>query len=260
MVMFERIYSLARNTFRESLRSKVLYSLFFFAALLTAVSAFFGSVTIGDQVKVIKDFGLFAISLFAVAYTVISGSSLLYKELARKTIFTILSKPVRRLEFLVGKFLGMYATVSLMTLLMGAGFSLFVFLFEQKVSPNLVTAYVHILFELMIVCAAAILFSSIVVTPMLIGLFTFGLFLAGRSIEILLYFVNEGLVSGFGASVVQIVYWCLPQLEAISVANQVVYGDTIPFQWTLMAGVYAVCYSAVLLVLAQILFSRREFN
>jgi len=79
-----KILYIGINTYRESVRSKILYSLIFFAVIVVCVSAFFGSVTIGDQVKVIKDFGLFAISLFSAAYAVISGSALLSKELSKK--------------------------------------------------------------------------------------------------------------------------------------------------------------------------------
>ena len=85
----DKVMNIALNTVRETIRSKILYSLFFFLILLLAVSAFFGTVTIGDQEKVIKDFGLFALSLFSVLYAVISGSLLLAKELQRKTLYNL---------------------------------------------------------------------------------------------------------------------------------------------------------------------------
>lgn len=256
-----KILIIALNTCRESLRSKVLYSLFFFAIILVAVSALFGSVTIGDQVKVIKDFGLFAISLFSVTYAVIAGSTLLNKELSGKTVYNILSRPVHRGEFLIGKYLGMLATIIIMLLLMGAGFSLFVFLFEWQFNLALLHAYLHILFELIIVCAATIFFSSIVVTPMLSGLFTLGLFLAGRSTSFLLYFTSEEANSGPVLKyLLEALYYLLPHFDQISIINQVVYDKAVPFMQSFWALIYALGYASILLVLASFLFKRREFN
>ncbi|MCB0328232.1 MAG: ABC transporter permease subunit [Bdellovibrionales bacterium] len=242
------------------MRSKVLYSVLVFAVLIIGASALFGSVTIGDQVKVIKDFGLFALSLLSVLYCVISGSTLLFKELARKTVFNILSKPVRRWEFLTGKFLGIFSTSVVLLFCMGILFSSFTAFFERSIDFELFRGYFHIALELMIICSAVILFSSIVVTPILIGLFSFGLFLAGRSLNVLLYLIDEGFVSGGEAIVVKSLYWGLPQLHTININDALVYQIAVPHTQSIWALIYAISYSAVLLVLAQMLFQRREFN
>ena len=106
-----KIYAIALNTFREAVRNKILYSVLAFAVLLVAISALFGSVTIGETQRVIKDFGLFALSFFGAISTIICGVSLLNKELKQKTIHNIISKPVARWEFIVGKYLGLSLTV-----------------------------------------------------------------------------------------------------------------------------------------------------
>ncbi|MCB0320058.1 MAG: ABC transporter permease subunit [Bdellovibrionales bacterium] len=258
--MIARITTLALNTYRESIRSKVLYSLGFIAMIVVGASALFRTVTIGDQVKVIKDFGLFTISLFSVAYAVISGSSLLNKELSRRTIFTILSRPVRRWEFLVGKLLGLFVTTSTLVVLLAIAFTCFLALFEQGVQWGLLQAYLHILIELFIVCSSVIFFSSIVVTPMLIGLFTFGLFLAGRSLDFLLYFINEGLVSGVSSVIIRCIYWSLPHLNSILINDAVVYGHEVPLFRTFWASVYALTYGFILVAIGYLLFQRREFH
>ena len=257
--MMGKIFSIALNTFRESVRSKILYSIMFFALVLVAVSAFFGTVTIGDQVMVIKDFGLMSISLFSVAFAVISGSTLLYKELSKKTVYNILAKPVSRAQFVLGKYLGMYVTVAVLASLMGLGLSLFVSMFEGRADMLLFEAYFYILLELLIVCAAAMFFSSIVVTPMLSGLFTFGVFLAGRSAAQMLYFVSPQSDS-LGATAIRFLCSILPRLDILNVGNDLVYGASISKDHLLWAVLYALAYSGVLLILASVIFKRREFN
>ncbi|RMG43059.1 MAG: hypothetical protein D6719_04580 [Candidatus Dadabacteria bacterium] len=256
----ERIIAIAINTYRESIRSKILYSIIFFAALLLVVATFFGTVTIGDQIKVIKDFGLFSISIFSVAYAVIAGAALLHKELSRKTVFNILAKPVYRWEFLAGKYFGMLLTVAVMLVFMGAGLLLFAGLFQGNADILMLQAYYYIFCELVIICAAAIFFSSIVVTPMLSGLFTFGLFLAGRAITSLLYFVKDGSVTGLLALILKALKYTLPNLEKFNVSNQIVYGHSLSASHMFWSGLYAAGYAAVLLILATVIFGRREFN
>lgn len=255
-----RVLTIAVNTYRESMRSKVLYSLLVFAILVIAASAFFGSVSIGDQIKVIKDFGLFAVSLFTVIYAVISGSILLHKELSRKTIYNVLSKPVRRCEFLLGKYLGILATATVMLVLTAVGLISFIALIEPQFSLPLILAFYHIFLELMIICAAAIFFSSIVVTPMLIGLFTFGLFLAGRSASLILYLIAEELIIGFGVPVLKGVYYILPHLEMLNISNEAVYELAVPIEQVIWSTVYALGYASILLTFATFLFNKREFN
>lgn len=256
----EKVFTIAKATYRESVRSKVLYTLFFFGAILVLTSAFFGSVTVGDQIKVIKDFGLFGVSFFSVIFAVISGGSLLHKELSKKTVYNILAKPVTRWEFLLGKYIGMLMTAGIMIAIMAVSLLLFIYLFEHHFDFLLLQAALFSFFELMIVCAAAIFFSSIVVTPVLSGLFTLGVFLAGRSTEYLLYFVNGGTIEGIGASILKLLYAILPHLELLNISNRVVYGKGASIEETSMAFAYALSYAGILLVLSSLIFKKREFN
>lgn len=256
------IYFIALNTYRELVRSKILYSVLFFAVILVLLSAFFGSVTIGDRVKVIKDFGLMSVSFFAVVMAVVAGSSLLHKELYKRTIFNILARPVERWQFLVGKFLGVFATIVLMIAAMGLGLSLFIFIFEGKIDWLLPLAYFYICLELMIISAAALFFSSVVVTSMLGGLFTFAIFIAGRSCEYVLQFADsaEATSKATGSFLAKAVYAILPHLNNLSIADKVVYGEAVSQGHIAWSVLYAFGYSGVLLVLASIVFKRREFN
>lgn len=255
-----KIFYIALNTCRESIRSRLLYSILTFAVLLVVLSAFFGTVTIGDQIKVIKSFGLFGISIFSVLFAVLSGGALLYKELSRKTIYNILARSVERHEFLLGKYLGMLFTAGLLIAGMWAGLSIFVLLLDGSFDPALFRACLHIFLELIIVCAAAIFFSSIVVTPMLSGIFTFGLFLAGRSCEYVLYFIKPGNLGEASALPVKCLYWLLPHLDRINVSDLAIYQQEISFAHTAWCFVYAAAYAGILLGFATLIFRRREFN
>jgi ABC-type transport system involved in multi-copper enzyme maturation permease subunit len=256
----ERIYAIALTTFRESLRSKILYSVLVFGVILVLVASLFGSVTIGDQVRVVKDFGLLSCSVFSIAFAVIAGAALVHKELSKKTVYNILAKPVHRVEFLLGKFAGMFATSCLLLFMMGSGIMAYAWLFDGQLDFRLLEACAYMSLELLIVCAAAIFFSTIVVTPLLAGLFTLGIFLSGRSTEFLLYFIQEKKISGLGADILTALYALLPHLDKLNVNNQVVYAISLPLEYFLWCVLYALSYAAVLLILAGIVFRSREFN
>lgn len=258
----DKITAIALTTFRELVRSSVLYIVLFFAAAIVLLAAALGSVTIGDQLLVIKDFGLASASFFSVIFAVIAGTQLLHKELSRKTIYNILCKPVERRQFLGGKFLGMLITTACLIACLNAALMLFVGLMSGQADWLLAYAGLYMLLEAAVICAAAIFFSSLVVTPVLSGLFTLGFFLAGRAADYLLYFVNEGSVSGLIASTLGILHALLPQLARLNVSNAVVFHD-----WTLLgavrffwAALYSLGYAAVLLILANLIFKRRDFN
>ena len=254
------ISSIAINTYRESIRSKILYVLLFFAVLLVLIATSFSTVTIGDQVKVIKDFGLFCVSLFSASYVSIGGAALLHKELSKKTIYNILSKPVYRYEFVLGKYFGMLLTVATMVVLMSIGLSLFVAIFDGQIDWSLYAAGYSIMLQLIIVAAFAIFFSTIVVTPMLSGAFTFATFLAGRSSEYLLYFVESGKLSGFAAWSLKVLHSIVPNLDSVDLSNSAVYGLSLGAEAVFWPTIYSLGYSGILLVMAVIFFSRREFN
>jgi ABC-type transport system involved in multi-copper enzyme maturation permease subunit len=250
--------AIARNTAREALRNKVLYSIVAFAALVVAVAALFGSVSIGNQMKFVKDFSLAAISLFGVVIAVALGVSMLSKELGRRTILNILSKPVARWQFILGKFAGLTLTVTVVVVCMTAALIGIVAAFEGTVDSGLVVAGFTVVLELMIVVAIALFFSAVVVTPTLAGMFTIAAFVAGRSASYLDYFRGADSNPVIGG-VATLLYWILPHLNRLEVADQVVYGDALSLGTLALAAAYAAAYTAVLLLLSVALFQRREF-
>lgn len=252
-----KLWAVALNTSREAVRSKILYSVLFFAAVMLAISAFFGSVTLGDRVQVIKDFGLFGLSFFGAIITILSGTNLLNKELKQKTVYNILSKPVERWQFIAGKFLGIWMTVSMLTALMGAGLIIFCAAFEGRVDLLLLQAIVFTIFELLIVSALTIFFSSLVVTITLSGMFTLAAYIAGKSIEYLVFFTSDGTNNGIGL-LVQIADFVLPNLSLFNISGQVIYSVPASPAQLLYAAIYSVSYSVVLVALASLIFEKRE--
>jgi Cu-processing system permease protein len=250
--------AIARNTAREALRNKVLYSILAFAFLVVGVAALFGSASIGNQMKFVKDFSLAAISIFGVVIAVTLGVSMLSKELGRRTILNILSKPVARWQFIVGKFAGLAATLAVVVALMTAALTGIVAAFEGRLDPGLLVAGATIVLELTIVVAIALFFSAVVVTPTLAGMFTVAAFVAGRSAGYLQYFRGHD-TNAVGRAVATLLYWVLPHLGRLDVADQVVYGDAVSLDTLALAAAYAAAYAALVLALGVALFQRREF-
>ena len=254
-----KIAALAINTTREAIRNRILYSVLAFALLIVAVAAVLGSASIGDPNRYVKDFSLMSISLFGVVIAVMLGVNLLHQELSKKTIFNILSKPVPRWYFILGKYLGLLATLTLILTGMSVALAGFMFLIEGFFDWRILLATGASLLEIAIIIAFALFFSSFMVTPTLAGLFTIGCFIAGRSTQYLDYFVTEDTSPMLRVGS-QVISALLPRLDHFLLADSLVHGqplapNTIPY----LIG-YALAYTATLLILTILIFERREFK
>ena len=254
-----KIFAIGINTAREAIRNRILYSILFFAMLVVAISAVFGAASIGDQMKFVKDFSLMSISLFGVIIAIVLGVNLLHQELGKKTIVNILSKPVARWEFMVGKFAGLVVTLGLILTLMCTALIGFLYLLEREVDWGLVLAGGVAFIEVTVVIAVALFFSALVVTPTLAGLFTAATFIAGRSSSYLTYFLSDEH-SPAVQTIASVLSWVLPRLDRFNVSEQIVYGDRLDVSYLATVLVYALAYASVLLLLSIGLFSRREFT
>ncbi|MDD2943056.1 MAG: ABC transporter permease subunit [bacterium] len=251
------IFLIALNTFRAAIRNRLLYSVLFFTVLLIAVSALFGSVSIGSQINIIIDFGLFSLSFFGAVAATIIGVGLLEVEIKYKTIYNILSKPVERYEFVAGKWLGALMTVYSLMTLMGIIIIAFASIFSGSVDTNLFPALLLSMLEVTVVTSVTVFFSSVVITTTLAGLFTFGFYLAGRSVNYLEYFLSSDsspLIRQFTG----LLSWILPDLTLFDVTSTVVNGQPISFSYLIFCATYAACYSLAALILSCVIFNRRE--
>ena len=111
MSSLARIWTIARNTLREAVRNKVLYALLFFAIFIIGTGVVLSGLSYVESERILQDFGFAAIRLFSVAIAIFVGVSLIHREVERRTVYTILSKPISRAEFLLGKYVGLVVTI-----------------------------------------------------------------------------------------------------------------------------------------------------
>jgi len=258
---FWRITAIARNAFREAVRDRVLYNLVLFVLLLTGASIFIGELSGGQERKVIVDLGLSAMLLFGVFIAIFVGVGLVYKEIERRTIYAVFSKPVGRGEFLVGKYLGLCLTLLVNVLVMAVGVSLALLYVSggwDPLIPTIWPAVLLIYLELMLLTATALLFSSFS-SPALSALLTFLVFIIGHFSADL-----NSLASSLGSTSARWLftglYYLLPNLANYSFITPAAHGRTPSLEFVFTTGLYAVVYIAVILAAATLVFNRRNFK
>jgi ABC-type transport system involved in multi-copper enzyme maturation permease subunit len=256
-----RITAIARNAFREAVRDRVLYNLVLFVLMLTAASVFIGDLSGGQERKVIVDLGLSAMLLFGAFIAIFVGVGLVYKEIERRTIYAVFSKPVGRGEFLVGKYLGLCLTLLVNVLVMGIGVSLALAYVSGGWDPLILTIWPAVLLiymELMLLTAIALLFSSFS-SPALSALLTFMVFIIGHfSADLKSLAVSLGntgarwLFTGL--------YYLLPNLANYSFITPAAHGRAPSPGFVFATALYAFVYITVILAAATLVFSRRNFK
>jgi ABC-type transport system involved in multi-copper enzyme maturation permease subunit len=253
-----RVLAIARNTFREAVRDRVLYNLVLFVLLLTGGAVFLGELSAAQEAKIIVDMGLSAMLLFGVFIAIFVGVGLVYKEIERRTIYAIFSKPVGRGEFLVGKYLGLCLTLAVNVAVMGAGVSLALLYVRGGYDPLVLRiwpAVALVYVELMIVVAVALLFSSFS-TPALSALLTFFVFVIGHFSASL----KEIAATGLARLVFTALYYLLPNLSNYAYITAASHGQTPAPENFLGAILYGLVYIAVLLAASALIFKRRNFK
>lgn len=251
------IVAIAVNTFREAIRDRILYLLLAFAVVMIGVSRLVSYLTVGDENKIIKDMGLSAISIFGVLTAVFVGVSLVFKEIDRRTIYTLLANPVRRWQFLVGKYVGLLAVLAMLTVLMSLALAILLLFRGQPFLP-LVPAIVLIFVELGLIAAFACLFSSFS-NPVLSALGTAAVYVIGHlswSFELL----KARLPEGPGRLLSDVLYAALPDLDRLNLKAQAVHGIAVSPDYFGLALLYGAGYSLAVLVLACVIFERRDFQ
>lgn len=254
-----RIISVARNTFREAVRDRVLYNLVLFVLLITGAAVFLGDLTAGYVGRVIVNMGLSSALIFGAFIAIFVGVGLVSKEIERRTIYAIFSKPVGRGEFIIGKYLGLCLTLALNIIVMGAGISAALwYVHGTRFIPGMWAAIGLIFVELMILTAVAIMFSSFS-SPSLSALLTFFIFIIGHFSTSLRDFAAS--LSSQGIKIFfDILYYVLPNFSNFSFITQAANLMTPPASLVGMSLLYALVYIAVLLSITVLVFSRRNFK
>jgi ABC-type transport system involved in multi-copper enzyme maturation permease subunit len=253
-----RILSIAANTFRETIRNKILYAILAFALLVIGFSYFLADLSVGELTRIIADVGLASIHIFGVIMAVFIGITLVSQEVERKTIYLILSRPVPRWEFIVGKALGLCLTLALTTLVMSVTLFLVHFGYGREPETGILVASAGIYMELIMLICLASLFSTFT-TPVLSAIFTLSMFLIGHVSKDLLVFGGRAS-SAAVRWVSRILYYALPNLEHFNWKNEVVYGGVRSVDLPVEASLYLACYCAAVLGMACLLFSGKDFK
>lgn len=254
-----KVRAIALNTFREAVRDKILYTLVFFAVLMIGGSVLVADLTIGEYGKIIRDLGLAAISLFGLMIAVFVGIGLVYKEIERKTIYTIASKPVHRWQFVLGKYVGLAATLATQVLVMSSAFWITLEVTETAFHTAAIASAIWLTFvELLVVTAIAILFGCFS-TPTLSALFTIGLVVVGRltpEFKLLAEQSDSPLVLWFG----EMGYRFLPDLGTFNLRAPAALGLDVDWEFVAYATGYGIAWTAILLLAAAAIFRSRDFQ
>ena len=260
---WERVLAIAANTFKEAVRNRAFLGLMLGALALILASLIVSELVVFDQRRrVVQDFGLFFISFGGVVISIIVGVLLVYKELERKTIYSLLSKPVERWEFILGRYAGMFGILVSVTAVLALAWVVVMLLCGVQLRVDFFKAVLLVLGELSIVGAVAVLFSSFS-TPILSGIFTFGIFVLGRHVN----FIETLLTSSKGLFVTapalrpvgKAVGYVFPDLSLFDITREILLEVEVPWAYVAHSTGYALCYVLVIVSLAAVVFQRRDF-
>ncbi len=265
------IHHVAVHVFKESVRDRVLYSVVLFAALLMTSAFLIAQLTAGQDLKIIKDIGLTAISVFGLFIAIFIGVALVSKEVEKRSIYALLAKPVRRQELIAGKFAGLALTLAVNVAIMSAVFFVVLAYYHwiepenfkrvweaPAVDPRLLIPIFLIYLQLLIVTAIALFFSTFA-SPLLAAAFTLGLWVAGHfsaDLKALDEVVEAPVASALGT----VLYYVLPNLSAFDVKALVVHGRPVAAGLVAINALYAAAFIGVLLIGATLIFARRDFK
>lgn len=258
--MNTRVYSIASNTFREAVRDRVLYNLIAFAVLLSGAAILVGQISIDIEKLVVINLGLTAVSLFGIVIAIFIGIGLVSKEIEKRTLYTVLSRPVRRWEFIVGKFFGLAGTLVVNTFFMAIGvFGALLYVAHrfQGADSLIFVALYFIILEFLIICSLALLFSSFS-SPLLSAVFAFCLFVIGSFADDLRGFA--ALTHGVTRWIATGAAYLVPNFSALNIVSAVAHQQPISGQLILQNTLYALFYTTMVLAGAVLIFERRNLK
>lgn len=257
----DKVAVIALNTFKETIRDRVLYAILVFSVIMCFLATLLGSLSVGNNIKIILDLGLASINIFGAILAIFIGTSLVFKEVDRRTIYIILSKPLDRWEFILGKFAGLCLTLTLVVAVMSIVFFLILIVYHLTWSQLYLTfvSVMLILLELYLMTALAILFSTFS-SPLLSMVFALCIWVIGNFNPVMLelaQFSNSQVV----INTVTVLHYVLPDLSNFSIKYNIDNMDfVINLSKLLYTFLYALCYTALVLTVSVLAFNRKEFN
>lgn len=252
---------IAGNTVREALRERLLYNLVFFGVAVTTASLTVSQLTLGEQFRIIADVATSSTQVFGLLISVFLGVSLVAREIDRRTCYAVLARPVSRAEFLLGKALGLLATAGLNLTVMAAVSALALLSYRGNASfvgSGFLAAFGLMLAQFAVAVALAVLFASFT-TPTLAIIFTLSVLASG----LLFSEVRQFWLLSKQANLKQLVHVLdvlLPNMGLLDAKEALTYGDPVTLASALFRACYGIGYSAVLVILGAVIFSRRDIR
>lgn len=253
-----QIWAVATNTFREAVRDKVLHSILFFAALLLLLSLGMREVTVGDSGKVVRGVALGGISFIGAIIAIFLGVGLVWKEIERKTIYTLASKPIPRWRLLLGKYVGLWLVLAAEVAILTVLYTVVVGGQQGMPGPQIYVAIAMLMVELTLLCAWATLFSTFA-APTTASAYSMCIYLIGHFADDLRLFGEKSDDPTF-KQIALALYRVLPNLEAFNVRTEAVHGLTVPAAELAWAVAYGLGYSVAVLAVAMWAFENRDFK
>ena len=252
------IRAIAANTFREAIRDRILYLFVGFAVVMVLSTKLFGMLTVGDETKIVKDIGLASMQFFSMLIAVMMSMILISREVDNRTVFNILAKPVRRWQFILGKYLGLVAIVAANLLLITFVLMVVVLITTGEFDMMLLFAGAMTLLEMLVLAAFATLF-AVLTRPILGSLMTLAVFVVGH-MSADLWLLTRQLPGALTRAVIAVVYYLLPNLERFNFRTEVVHDLSIPAATVGWAFLYAFAFVAVVLFLANLRFQGKDLK
>ena len=253
----KQFLAIARSTFLEAVRNKILYSILVFAIALIALALGIGSASLSQDARILKDVGLFALHFFSDVIAIFVGVTMVYQELQRKTIYNVLSKPVSRFTYFFGKFAGMATVLLVQLVIMTSALALIMVLRADPVPIEFFHAAFLAYVECLLILGFALFFSSFS-TPYVSGFLTLGVWAVGGLLQNLAVF-HDGMDPGFQRVMAGIFVALSPDLSFFNLSTQLAYGIPVAFEYVLHASFYGLGYTLFLLIAGSSIFARRDF-
>ena len=256
-----KIGVIALNTFRESVRDRLLYNLVLFVLILVGASVFISELSVNEETKFIATLGLSSMLVFGALIAIFIGVGLVYKEIDRRTIYNLLAKPVHRHEFIIGKYLGLCLTLLVNSAVMLVAIELALMYVNRGFTAlqwPVLMAGLFVYLELAVLVAIALMFSSFS-TPLLAALFTFALYVIGHfssDLKLAAALSQSAMVR----ALLNFFYYLVPNLRNFNFIADASHGVTVEPARAAWAIAYALVYIGILLSAAVLIFQRRNFK
>ena len=255
--MFNTIGAFTVQTFREAIRNKLLYGIGFFAVAILLFTLVLGELSLYEQERVIRDVGLTFITIMGVALAIFTGVSMIHKEIDRRIIYTILSKPIRRSEVIFGRFSGIALTLLVELLSMFLVFLLILVIRGMSIDVLLWQSFLLVYVKSLVIAASALMFATFS-SAILSTLLSLALFILGSLYDQFSFFADKSDTVA-NSAFLRASQFILPNFSNTDISTQVSYKLDVAWSHVGLTSLSCLAYTIVLLVIASIIFERRDF-